>query len=261
MRAAHREGDRAPRSVAEAPYTGGRVAERHSLFDTITDSIVPIHNDGYKFLAIGAGVSLLLFLLWPPLAWLAVLVTAWIAYFFRDPARVTPLREGLVVAPATGASAPSSACARPPSWASARPSACASRSSSRSSTCTSTARRWRAASSARSTCRAASSTPPLDKASEENERRGIVIDTAGDSEIAMVQIAGLIARRIVTFVNEGDSVGVGERVGLIRFGSRVDLYLPPGRGALVAVGQRAIGGETVLADLKSSEPEREARAQ
>ena len=104
-----------------------------------------------------------------------------------------------------------------------------------------------------------------DKASEDNERRGIVIDSGGasggDSEIAMVQIAGLIARRIVTFVNEGDSVGIGERVGLIRFGSRVDLYLPPGRGALVAVGQRAIGGETVIADLKSSEPEREARAQ
>ena len=100
-----------------------------------------------------------------------------------------------------------------------------------------------------------------DKASEENERRGIVIDTGGDTQIAMVQIAGLIARRIVTFVNEGDSVGVGQRVGLIRFGSRVDLYLPPGRDALVAVGQRAIGGETVVADLKSSEPEREARAQ
>ena len=100
-----------------------------------------------------------------------------------------------------------------------------------------------------------------DKASDENERRGIVIDSGRDSEIAMVQIAGLIARRIVTFVNEGDSVGVGERVGLIRFGSRVDLYLPAGRGALVAVGQRAIGGETVVADLRSSEPEREARAQ
>jgi phosphatidylserine decarboxylase len=99
-----------------------------------------------------------------------------------------------------------------------------------------------------------------DKASEENERRGIVIDTGG-SEIAMVQIAGLIARRIVTFVNEGDSVGVGQRVGLIRFGSRVDLYLPPGQGALVAVGQRAVGGETVIADLKSTEAEREARVQ
>jgi phosphatidylserine decarboxylase len=100
-----------------------------------------------------------------------------------------------------------------------------------------------------------------DKSSEENERRGIVIDAGADSEIAVVQIAGLIARRIVTFVKEGDRIGVGERLGLIRFGSRVDLYLPPNRGALVAVGQRAVGGETILADLKSSEPEREARRQ
>jgi phosphatidylserine decarboxylase len=101
----------------------------------------------------------------------------------------------------------------------------------------------------------------LDKASEENERRALVIATAGGAEIGVVQIAGLIARRIVTFAKEGDSVGVGERFGLIRFGSRVDLYLPPGQGTLAAVGQRAVGGETVLADLKSDEMEREARAQ
>jgi phosphatidylserine decarboxylase len=88
-----------------------------------------------------------------------------------------------------------------------------------------------------------------------------VIATPDGTEIAVVQIAGLIARRIVTFVNEGESVGTGQRIGLIRFGSRVDVYLPPAREALVAVGQRAIGGETVLADLKSQEPEREARLQ
>jgi phosphatidylserine decarboxylase len=86
-----------------------------------------------------------------------------------------------------------------------------------------------------------------------------VISTADGTEVAVVQIAGLIARRIVTFKGEGSSLGVGERIGLIRFGSRVDLFLPPGHGPLVAVGQRAVGGETVLADLKSSEPEREAR--
>jgi len=101
----------------------------------------------------------------------------------------------------------------------------------------------------------------LDKASEENERRALVITTAGGAEIGVVQIAGLIARRIVTFSKEGDSVGIGERFGLIRFGSRVDLYLPPGHGALAAVDQRAVGGETVMADLKSEEPEREARRQ
>jgi phosphatidylserine decarboxylase len=99
----------------------------------------------------------------------------------------------------------------------------------------------------------------MDKSSEDNERRALILAMPGGDDIAVVQIAGLIARRIVTFKGEGDSVGVGERIGLIRFGSRVDLYLPPGRSALVAVGQRAIGGETVLADLRSQEAEREAR--
>jgi phosphatidylserine decarboxylase len=86
-----------------------------------------------------------------------------------------------------------------------------------------------------------------------------VVTASGGQQIAVVQIAGLIARRIVTFAKEGDTVGVGERFGLIRFGSRVDVYLPAGNGSIVAVGQRATGGETVLADLKSEEPEREAR--
>jgi phosphatidylserine decarboxylase len=240
---------------------GSHVAERHSLFDTITDSIVPIHNDGFKFLAVGAGVSLLLFLLWPPLAWLAVLVTAWIAYFFRDPPRVTPLREGLVIAPGDGR-----VCAiervRPPAELGLgeaqrlRVSIFLSVFDVHINRAPVAGRITRSIYVPGSFLNAAA-----DKASEENERRGIVIDTGGGSEIAMVQIAGLIARRIVTFVNEGDSVGVGQRVGLIRFGSRVDLYLPPGQGALVAVGQRAVGGETVMADLKSTETEREARAQ
>jgi phosphatidylserine decarboxylase len=244
---------------------GGRRVAGHSLFDTITDSIVPIHNDGFKFLAIGAGVSLLLFLLWPPLAWIAVLITAWIAYFFRDPPRVTPLREGLVIAPGDGR-----VCAieqvRPPAELGLGEAQRLRVSIFLSIFDVHINRAPVAGRIARSIYVPGSFlNAAADKASEENERRGIVIDsgagTGGDSEIAMVQIAGLIARRIVTFVNEGDSVGVGQRVGLIRFGSRVDLYLPPGHGALVAVGQRAIGGETVLADLKSSEPEREARAQ
>ncbi len=237
------------------------MSERHSLFDTVTDSIAPVHSDGYKFLAIGVGVSLLLFLLWPPLAWLAVLVTAWIAYFFRDPARVTPLREGLVVAPADGR-----ICAIEPVHPSpelglgdtrrVRVSIFLSVFDVHINRSPVAGRITRSIYVPGSFLNAA-----VDKASEENERRAIVIATAGAEEIAMVQIAGLIARRIVTFVEEGASVGVGERVGLIRFGSRVDLYLPPGRGALVAVGQRAVGGETVIADLKSAEPEREARAQ
>jgi phosphatidylserine decarboxylase len=237
------------------------VSERHSLIDTITDGIVPVHSDGYKFLAIGAGVSLLLFWLWPPAAWLAVLVTAWIAYFFRDPPRVTPLREGLIVAPADGRISAVERVRPPPELG------LGDTPRTRISTFLSVFdvhinRAPVAGRIVRSVyVPGAFLNAALDKASDENERRALVIATPAGAEIGVVQIAGLIARRILTFVGEGDSVGVGERFGLIRFGSRVDLYLPPGHGPLVSVGQRAVGGETVLADLKSDEIEREARMQ
>jgi phosphatidylserine decarboxylase len=237
------------------------VSERHNLIDTITDGIVPVHSDGYRFLAIGAAASLLLFWLWPPLAWLAVLATAYVAYFFRDPPRVTPLRDGLVVAPADGRISAIERV-RPPAELGLgdeprlRVSIFLSVFDVHINRTPVAGRITRSVYVPGSFLNAA-----LDKASEENERRALVIATAAGAEIGVVQIAGLIARRIVTFAKEGDSVGIGERFGLIRFGSRVDLYLPPGRGALVAVGQRTVGGETVVADLKSDEPEREARVQ
>ena len=237
------------------------MSERHSLIDTITDGIVPVHSEGYKFLAIGAGISLLLFWLWPPAAWLAVLATAYIAYFFRDPARVTPLRDGLVVAPADGRIS-SIERVRPPielglgDQPRIRISTFLSIFDVHVNRAPVAGRIVRSVYTPGTFLNAA-----LDKASEENERRTLVIATPGGVEIGVVQIAGLIARRIVTFAKEGDSVGIGERFGLIRFGSRVDLYLPPEHGPIVAVGQRAVGGETVLADLKSTEPEREARRQ
>jgi phosphatidylserine decarboxylase len=237
------------------------VSERRSLIDTITDGIVPVHSEGYKFLAIGAGVSLLLFWLWPPAAWLAVLVTAWIAYFFRDPPRVTPLRDGLVVAPGDGRISAIERVRPPPELGlgdtpRVRVSIFLSVFDVHVNRAPVAGRIVRSVYVAGSFLNAS-----LDKASDENERRALVIATGSGVEIGVVQIAGLIARRIVTFVSEGDSVGIGERLGLIRFGSRVDLYLPPEHGPLVAVGQRAVGGETVFADLKSSEAEREARRQ
>ena len=237
------------------------MSERHSLIDTITDGIVPVHPDGYRFLAIGAGVSLLLFWLWPPLAWLAVLATAYIAYFFRDPPRVTPLRDGLIVAPADGRISAIERV-RPPAELGLgdelrlRVSIFLSVFDVHINRAPVAGRITRSVYVPGSFLNAA-----LDKASEENERRALVIATAGGTEIGVVQIAGLIARRIVSFAKEGDNVGIGDRFGLIRFGSRVDLYLPPGHGALVAVDQRAVGGETIMADLKSQEPEREARRQ
>lgn len=235
------------------------MSERHSLLDTITDSIVPVHSDGYKFLAIGVGVALFFFWLWPPLAWVAVVVTAWIAYFFRDPPRVTPLRDGLVVSPADGRISAIERL-RPPAELGLGETERLRISIFLSVFDVHINRSPVAGHITRSLYIPGSFlNAELDKASEENERRALVITRPDGSQIGVVQIAGLIARRIVTFLGEGDTVGAGERFGLIRFGSRVDIYLPAGQGTLVAIGQRAIGGETVLADLKSSETEREAR--
>jgi phosphatidylserine decarboxylase len=235
------------------------LSDRHSILDTITDSLAPVHRDGHKFIAIGLGVTLLLFFLWPALGWLAAIITLWIIYFFRDPDRVTPLRDGLVVAPGDGRIS-SIEKVRPPAELGIGDAERTRISIFLSVFDVHINRAPIAGRIVRSIyVPGAFLNAALDKASEENERRAIVIETPSGTTIAVVQIAGLVARRIVTFLGEGDSVGIGERFGLIRFGSRVDTYLPPGTTALVNVGQRAVGGETVLADLKSSESEREAR--
>jgi phosphatidylserine decarboxylase len=212
-----------------------------------------------KFVAAGALATLLLFMLVPVLGWLAALITLYIAYFFRDPDRVTPLRDGLVIAPADGKISAIETVV-PPSELGLGTEQRLRISIFLSVLDVHINRSPVAGRIVRSNyIPGAFLNAALDKASEENERQVIVIQTASGVEIGVVQIAGLIARRIVTFAREGDSLGVGERFGLIRFGSRVDTYLPPGKLALVAVGQLAVAGETVLADLKSSEPEREAR--
>lgn len=242
------------------PLPGGPKSEPpHSLLDTILDSFVPIHQDGQKFIAIGAVASLIGFVVWPPLGWLLVLLTVWIAYFFRDPDRVTPLRDGLVIAPADGR-----VCAiekvRPPAEMGLGEDERVRVSIFLNVFDVHINRAPVAGTLKRSIyVPGAFLNAALDKASEDNERRSYIITTSSGDDIAVVQIAGWVARRIVTFVSEGQSIGMGQRIGLIRFGSRADVYLPPGKTALVAVGQRAVAGETVLADLKSSEPEREAR--
>lgn len=231
----------------------------HSLLDTILGFFVPIHSDGHKFVAIGLLAALIGFFLWDPLGWIAAGITAWICYFFRDPDRITPLRDGLVISPADGRVSMIEKV-RPPQELGlgneerVRISVFLSIFDVHVNRAPVAGRIKRSLYIPGAYFNAA-----LDKASEENERRAIVIETASGQDIGVVQIAGLVARRIVTIANEGDSVGIGQRFGLIRFGSRVDTFLPPGHGPLVAVGQRAIAGETVLADLKSSEPEREAR--
>ena len=236
------------------------MSARHGLLDTITDVFVPIHRDGHKFLAVAALVTLVAFLLWSPLGTICALVTAWIAYFFRDPDRVTPQREGLVISAADGKISAIESVRPPPELGfpvdeeRVRISVFLSIFDVHINRAPVAGLIKRSVYVPGSFVNAGS-----DKASEDNERRALVIEMHNGDEIGVAQIAGLVARRIVTFAKEGDSLGAGERFGLIRFGSRVDVYLPPGKTALVSVGQRAICGETVLADLQSSEPEREAR--
>lgn len=234
--------------------------ERHSIFDTITDTLVPVHRDGHKFVGIGLLLTLLGFLMWSQLGWILALLTAWIVYFFRDPDRVTPLREGLVVSAADGRVShiekvkPPTELGFTDGLERIRVSVFLSVFDVHINRAPVAGRIVRSLYIPGAFLNAA-----VDKASEENERRSLVLETSNGTQVAVVQIAGLVARRIVTFSNEGDTLGIGQRFGLIRFGSRVDIYLPPGKTPLVAVGQRAIGGETVIADLKSEEPEREAR--
>lgn len=236
------------------------MASPHSLLDTILSAFAPVHRDGHKFVGIAALAALVGLVFAPALGWLLVLVTAFIAYFFRDPERVTPLRDGLVVAPGDGRIS-AIETVKPPAEIGLG-EAPRQRISIFLSVFDVHIQRAPVAGRIKRLIYVAGAfvNAALDKASEDNERCTTLIEQADGTEIAVVQIAGLIARRIITFKPEGASLGIGERFGLIRFGSRVDLYLPPGHTSLVAVGQLTIGGETVLADLKSSEPEREARA-
>ena len=235
------------------------MSNRHGIIDTIVDSLAPVHRDGHKFIGIAVGLALLFFLVWPPLAWVFVVIALCIAYFFRDPDRVTPLREGLIIAPADGRIAAIDNIA-PPAELGLGPEPRLRISTFLSVLDVHIARSPVSGRVVRSIyVPGAFLNAASENASEENERRAMIIQKVDGTEIAVVLIAGLVARRIVPFVHEGDSVGVGERLGLIRFGSRVDVYLPPGKHALVAVGQLATAGETVLADLTSAEPERVAR--
>jgi phosphatidylserine decarboxylase len=221
-----------------------------SVVNSIRSQLAPIHPQGFPFIGAFALASLVLFWLWTPLGWIGTLATAWCAYFFRDPVRITPLREGLVVSPADGrVSRVVNAVPPLELGLSERPLPrisifmsvfdCHVNRSPMSGRIEKMVYRAGKFISA-----------DLDKASEDNERNAFVI-AAARARIGVVQIAGLVARRIVPFVQEGQAVAAGDRIGMIRFGSRLDVYLPEGSRALVAEGQTAIAGETILADLAS----------
>ena len=230
-----------------------------SIADSIRAQVVPITPEGYPFIGAFALVSLILFWLWTPLGWVGVVATLWCIYFFRDPPRVTPVREGLVVAPADGRVSQITTAAPPHELGLGdKP---LPRVSIFMSVFDCHINRSPIAGRVEKIVYQPGKflNADLDKASADNERNSLVIAT-DTARITVVQIAGLVARRIVCFVHEGQPVGAGERFGMIRFGSRLDVYLPEGAQPLVAVGQTSIAGETVLADLKAGDGGRAFRA-
>jgi phosphatidylserine decarboxylase len=227
--------------------------------------LAPVHPDGWKFIAAAAVATLILFILWAPLGWIGLIATLWMAYFFRDPWRVTPTRpgstdSGLIVSPADGIVVALAPAPPPPELdMGAEPvprigiflnlfdvHVARAPVGGRLAARRYTKGRFVNAS--------------LDKASEHNERLAIRMVTDEGPDIAFVLIAGLVARRIVCQAYEGQRLAAGERIGLIRFGSRVDVYCPPPYVPLVVSGQRMVAGETVLADRMATEPPRQGFA-
>ncbi|MBL4615953.1 MAG: phosphatidylserine decarboxylase [Magnetovibrio sp.] len=228
--------------------------EEYAFVKTI---LVPINKAGWPFIALFGVIAIALGYYAEPLGWIGVVLTLWCAYFFRDPDRVTPSRAGLVIAPADGR-----VClvdeAVPPAelemGIEPRPRVCIFMNvfnvhvnrAPMDGTIAKIAYRPGKFFNAE-----------LDKASEFNERMSLSMDTASGHSIAFVQIAGLVARRILCQVKEGDQMQAGQRFGLIRFGSRVDVYLPKGGKSMLSVGQLTTAGETVVADLTSDEAQRD----
>lgn len=212
---------------------------------------VPMHPEGCKFVAAFTTITGALSFVWMPLFWLGVGATVWCYYFFRDPVRVIPQQPGLVMSPADGVISLIEEV-KPPTdlGLGAEPVIrfsvfmnvfnCHVNRAPIAGKVTHVVYRHGKFLNA-----------SLDKASEHNERNSITIEANNGVRIGVVQIAGLVARRIVCFVHEGSGLGVGHRFGLIRFGSRLDVYLPKGVMPLVAVGQTAVAGETILADLRN----------
>ncbi len=218
--------------------------------------LVPIHRAGWPFIALFAAGTVALNMVSDTLGIVGAVLTLWCVYFFRDPDRVTPAREGLIVSPADGVVQMIDKAPPPeelnmgadPRWR-----VCVFMNvfnvhvNRIPISGTLTALNYRPGKFLNAS---------LDKASEFNERQSLRLGLAGGGDLAFVQIAGLVARRILCDVREGQDVKTGERFGMIRFGSRVDVYLPDGIEPLVAVGQSSVAGETVIADIQTKEPAR-----
>ncbi len=217
-----------------------------NMLDTF---VKPMHREGYRFVAIFAAMSVVCFWVWDPLGWIGVGLTVWCYYFFRDPKRAVPQARGLIVSPADGVVSLIERAVPPPELGAG--DAPLLRVSVFMSVFNCHVNRAPIAGKlVKMSYRAGKFfNASLDKASSDNERNSLLFEIEGGRQLVVVQIAGLVARRIVPFVREGQSLRTGERFGLIRFGSRLDVYLPDGVEPLVAIGQNMVAGETVLAEL------------
>ena len=216
--------------------------------------IKPMHPEGRKFISIFVLITFILFLIWELLGWIGAGLTIWCYYFFRDPERVTPKKEGLIISPADGIVSLIEKAIPPAELGMADEALtrvsvfmnvfnCHVNRAPIAGQITEIAYRPGKFFNA-----------SLDKASIDNERNSLSIKMNDGRQIAVVQIAGLVARRIMCFTAKGDKIQTGERFGLIRFGSRLDVYLPDGTDPLVQLGQTMIAGETVIGDLNASDP-------
>jgi phosphatidylserine decarboxylase len=230
------------------------------LADMFKTVAVPIHREGRPFIALFAFVALVLGILYSPLGWIGAAATVWCIYFFRDPERVAPPLEGVVVSPADGL-VRSIVEAQPPAELEIG-DAPMTRVSIFLNVFDVHVNRVPADGVVRRVVYRPGKffNASLDKASEDNERMAVALALGDGRIMAFVQIAGLVARRIKCDLVEGQHVHAGDRFGIIRFGSRLDLYLPPDAGPMVFVGQRMVGGETVVAMLSRSRGEEDSDA-
>jgi phosphatidylserine decarboxylase len=218
-----------------------------SIVESIRNALVPVNREGWPFIAAFAGVTVLMGVFSTSLFWIGLILTGWCAFFFRDPERVTPVDDRLVVSPADGFVSAVGPAVPPKELGLGSAemlrisvfmnvfSCHVNRSPVRGRILRIEHRPGRFVNA------------ELDKASVENERNGLVIESPV-GQVGVVQVAGLVARRIVCWVENGGDIAIGERFGIIRFGSRLDVYLPQGVTPRVALGQTAVAGETVIAD-------------
>jgi len=213
-----------------------------------------VHPEGRKFVVLAAALTLVAYWIdWDFITFLLVGFTVWVAAFFRDPVRTTPRGPNFIVAPADGLITLIAKVPAPTELAG--PEGLADGEMTRVSIFMSVFDVHINRSPIAGHIRRIAYVPgkflnaDLDKASEDNERQHFLVEGADGVKIGFTQIAGLVARRILSFVREGDNIEAGQRIGMIRFGSRVDVYLPAGTGPRVLLGQRAIAGETILAEI------------